>query len=321
METVIEVAPDFLRLQERMGDVMQRVSLFTKACDPQTVRWLDVSSSQMRLMQAPLDIADTVRERLLKQSAPKSWIFTSATLGDESTLKWFTEPCGLESALVLRVESPFDYPSQAAMYVPKDIVRPNDPSHSSQVARLASNAVRALGGKTLVLTTTLRALRAIGDAMKQQLEGSGIEVLMQGEWPKRELMARFQDATPGQGGVGLVSSATFWEGFDVPGDALQLVIIDKLPFPPPNDPIVEARGKRLEAQGRSPFNDFFVPEAVIALKQGAGRLIRPETDRGVLGVCDNRLATPGYGKRLLGARPNMTQLPSHEELRDALTAP
>jgi ATP-dependent DNA helicase DinG len=318
LETVMEVAPDFLRLQERMVDVMARVSLFAKACDPQTVRWLDVTSSQMRLMQAPLDIADTVRERLLKQATPKSWIFTSATLGDEPTLKWFTEPCGLESAQVLRVESPFDYPSQAAMYVTRDIVRPNDPAHSAQVARLASAAVRALGGKTLVLTTTLRALRAIGDAMKQQLEGSGIEVLMQGEWPKRELMARFQDATPEQGGCVLVASATFWEGFDVPGDALQLVIIDKLPFPPPNDPIVEARGKRLEAQGRSSFNDFFVPEAVIALKQGAGRLIRRETDRGVLVVCDNRLATTGYGKRLMAAMPKMRQLQTQAELNEAL---
>jgi ATP-dependent DNA helicase DinG len=352
LETVVEVAPDFLRLQERMVDVMQRVSLFAKACDSQTVRWLDVTASQMRLMQAPLDIADTVRERLLKQSVvsntsdhanadgkqisdsvndeapwldeenakPRSWVFTSATLGDEPTLRWFTEPCGLESAQVLRVESPFDYPNQASMFVPKDIVRPNDPAHSAQVARLASGAVRVLGGKTLVLTTTLRALRAIGDAMKQQLEGSGIEVLMQGEWPKRELMARFQDATPEQGGCVLVASATFWEGFDVPGDALQLVIIDKLPFPPPNDPIVEARGKRLETQGRSPFNDFFVPEAVIALKQGAGRLIRRETDRGVLVVCDNRLATTGYGKRLLAAMPNMRQLHTQEELHKALQA-
>ena len=350
LEAVIEVAPDFLRLQERLVDVMQRVSLFTKASDPQMVRWLDVTASQMRLMQAPLDIADTVRERLLNPSvvantpqhtnedenlatdkgddeAPwlddsiaksRSWIFTSATLGDEPKLRWFTEPCGLESAQVLRVESPFDYPSQAAMFVPKDIVRPNDPAHSNQVANLASLAVRVLGGKTLVLTTTLRALRAIGEAMKQHLEDSGIEVLIQGEWPKRELMARFQDATPKQAGCVLVASATFWEGFDVPGDALQLVIIDKLPFPPPNDPIVEARGKRLEAQGRSPFNDFFVPEAVIALKQGAGRLIRRETDRGVLVVCDSRLATTGYGKRLLAAMPNMRHLHTQEELHQAL---
>jgi ATP-dependent DNA helicase DinG len=167
----------------------------------------------------------------------------------------------------------------------------------------------------LVLTTTLRALRAIGDVMKQQLDGSGVEVLVQGEWPKRHLMDRFrQGASDGQLGCVLVASATFWEGFDVPGDALQLVVIDKLPFPPPNDPLVEARSKRLEAQRRSPFNDYFVPEAVVALKQGAGRLIRSESDQGVLVLCDNRLVTTGYGRRLLAALPPMQPLQSAEEL-------
>jgi len=172
-----------------------------------------------------------------------------------------------------------------------------------------------------VLTTTLRALRAIGDVMKQQLEGSGIEVLVQGEWPKRHLMDRFREgAKPGEGGCVLVASATFWEGFDVPGDALQLVVIDKLPFPPPNDPLVEARSKRLEAQGRSPFNDYFVPEAVVALKQGAGRLIRRETDQGVLVLCDNRLVTTGYGRRLIAALPPMRQLNTANELAQAIEA-
>jgi ATP-dependent DNA helicase DinG len=340
---------------------------------------VDISASQMRLMEAPLDIAETVRERLIKPSAsvvhdeadqepppwfdepsfdtaavaadevgvsafdaqahdteaspfdsafpmrpvedirPRSWVFTSATLGDDSRLRWFTEPCGLESATVLRVSSPFDYPAQASFYVPRDIVRPNDPAHSAQVASLASDAVRRLGGRTLVLTTTLRALRAIGDAMKQQLEGSGIEVLIQGEWPKRHLMERFREgAKAGEGGCVLVASATFWEGFDVPGDALQLVIIDKLPFPPPNDPLVEARSKRLEAQGRSPFNDYFVPEAVVALKQGAGRLIRTESDQGVLVLCDNRLVTTGYGRRLIAALPPMHPLQTAEALAQSL---
>jgi ATP-dependent DNA helicase DinG len=242
-------------------------------------------------------------------------------LGDDPHLRWFTEPCGLESATILRVSSPFDYPAQAAVYVPRDIVRPNDPTHSQQVALLASDAVRRLGGRTLVLTTTLRALRTIGDAIKQQLDGAEIEVLVQGEWPKRHLMTRFREgATSGSQGCVLIASATFWEGFDVPGDALQLVVIDKLPFPPPNDPLVEARSKRLESQGRSPFNDYFVPEAVVALKQGAGRLIRTESDQGVLVVCDNRLVTTGYGKRLMAALPEMRQLPSAEALAKALEA-
>jgi ATP-dependent DNA helicase DinG len=367
LDTVSEIAPDFMRLHDRVAEVAKRVDAFLNPCAPDAVRWVDVSASQMRLMEAPLDIAETVRERLMKQSATitdadtdleplpwhdepsfedvpqqdeqasafdsafpmrpiedtrsRSWVFTSATLGDDPRLRWFTEPCGLESATVLRVTSPFDYPAQASLYVPRDIVRPNDPAHSAQVAAIASDAVRRLGGRTLVLTTTLRALRAIGDVMKQQLEGAGIEVLVQGEWPKRHLMERFREGSKvGEGGCVLVASATFWEGFDVPGDALQLVIIDKLPFPPPNDPLVEARSKRLEAQGRSPFNDYFVPEAVVALKQGAGRLIRTESDQGVLVLCDNRLVTTGYGRRLIAALPPMRPLQTAEALAQSLDA-
>ena len=372
LDTVSEIAPDFMRLHDRVAEVAKRVDAFLNPCAPDAVRWVDISASQMRLMEAPLDIAETVRERLMKQSAaiahdevdqepppwqdepsfeastagfdeahgaeaspfdtafpmrpvedtrPRAWVFTSATLGDDPRLRWFTEPCGLESATVLRVSSPFDYPAQASLYVPRDIVRPNDPAHSAQVAAMASDAVRRLGGRTLVLTTTLRALRAIGDVMKQQLEGSGIEVLVQGEWPKRHLMERFREgAKVGEGGCVLVASATFWEGFDVPGDALQLVIIDKLPFPPPNDPLVEARSKRLESQGRSPFNDYFVPEAVVALKQGAGRLIRTESDQGVLVLCDNRLVTTGYGRRLIAALPPMHQLQTAAALAQSLDA-
>ena len=348
LDTVSEIAPDFMRLHDRVAEIAKRVDAFLSPCAPDAVRWMDLSASQMRLMEAPLDIAQTVRERLVKSStaegaqpvldneAPwqdedsaspvedtraRSWIFTSATLGDDPRLRWFTEPCGLESATVLRVSSPFDYPAQAALYVPRDIVRPNDPAHSNQVALIAIEAVRRLGGRTLVLTTTLRALRAIGDVMKQQLEGSAVDVLVQGEWPKRHLMTRFREgATAGGQGCVLVASATFWEGFDVPGDALQLVVIDKLPFPPPNDPLVEARSKRLEAQGRSPFNDYFVPEAVVALKQGAGRLIRTESDQGVLVLCDNRLVTTGYGRRLLAALPPMRQLASAEALAQSLDA-
>src|SRR6185436_4068029 len=175
---------------------------------------------------------------------------------------------------------------------------------------------------TLVLTTTLRALRSIGDAMQQQFEeGSGIEVLVQGQWPKRHLMERLrQGSADGQPGCMLVASASFWEGVDVPGDALQLVVIDKLPFPPPGDPLVEARAQRLESQGRSAFNDYFVPEAAVALKQGAGRLIRRESDQGVLVVCDTRLASMGYGRRLMGALPSMRRLETKEAFFDALDA-
>jgi ATP-dependent DNA helicase DinG len=180
--------------------------------------------------------------------------------------------------------------------------------------------VRRLGGRTMVLTTTLRALRAIGEDLQRRFDGSGdVEVLVQGQWPKRALIDRFREgAAHGKPGCVLVASASFWEGVDVPGDALQLVVIDKLPFPPPNDPLVEARSRRLEAQGRSPFNDYFVPEAAVALKQGAGRLIRRESDQGLLVVCDTRLVAMGYGRRLMAALPPMRRLSNDDEFYEAV---
>jgi ATP-dependent DNA helicase DinG len=188
------------------------------------------------------------------------------------------------------------------------------------VAALAADAAHRLGGRTMVLTTTLRALRAIGEAIQQRFDsGLELEVLVQGQRPKRELIERFREgASQGRAGCVLVASASFWEGVDVPGEALQLVIIDKLPFPPPNDPLVEARSQRLQSQGRSPFNDYFVPEAAVALKQGAGRLIRRESDRGVLVVCDTRLVAMGYGRRLMAALPPMRRLASEAAFVEAL---
>jgi len=215
------------------------------------------------------------------------------------------------------VQSPFDYQRQAALYVPRDLPKPADPAHGPQVAALVGRLVRTLGGRTLVLTTTLKALRTISEALSQHFDGdSDIQILVQGQGPKRELMERFRHArVDGGPGCVLVASASFWEGIDIPGDALQLVVIDKLPFPPPNDPLVEARAGRLEAAGRSAFNDYFIPEAAVALKQGAGRLVRRESDRGVLVLCDTRLTSMGYGRRLLAALPPMRRLASEQELQ------
>lgn len=331
LDMVSEIAPDFVRLHERAAGLAQRAGQFAGACAAGSVRWVD-AGTQLRLIESPLDIASAVRSKILREDAApapdeprRSWIFTSATLGDDARLRWFTEPCGLTEAEVLQVESPFDYATQAAVYVPRELPKPNDPAHSAQVARLAGDAVQRLGGATMVLTTTLRALRAIGEALQTRFEAAGeVEVLVQGQWPKRRLIDRFREgAGQGRAGCVLVASASFWEGVDVPGDALQLVIIDKLPFPPPNDPLVEARTRRLEAGGRSPFNDYFVPEAAVALKQGAGRLIRRESDQGVLVVCDTRLASMGYGRRLLAALPPMRRLGSageFDELLDSLAA-
>ena len=147
------------------------------------------------------------------------------------------------------------------------------------------------------------------------------EVLVQGELPKRVPMDRFREgASAGRAGCVLVASASFWEGFDAPGDALQLVVIDKLPFPPPNDPLVEARSQRLESQGRSAFGEYSLPEAAVSLKQGAGRLIRRESDQGVLVICDTRLVAMGYGKRLLAALPPMRRIEGEAELEAEIAA-
>ena len=339
LDTVSELSPDFVRLHERAQQLATRTAAFAAPCKSGSVRWVDVGT-QMRLVESPLDIADAMRTRVLKlnttaaqagegpgaeDQGARAWIFTSATLGAEPSLRWFTEPCGLTDAAVLRVQSPFDYATQAALYVPRVFPKPGDPAHSAQVAALAARAAGVLGGRTLVLTTTLRALRTIGDAMRQHLERLDAsrrpEVLVQGELPKRVLMDRFREgATAGRSGCVLVASATFWEGFDAPGDALQLVVIDKLPFPPPNDPLVEARSQRLEDQGRNAFGDYSLPEAAVALKQGAGRLIRRESDQGVLLICDTRLVAMGYGRRLLGALPPMRRLDNESEFDAAIAA-
>jgi len=326
LDTVSEIAPDFVRLHERASLLAQRVESFCHACEPGRVRWVDVGT-QLRLVESPLDIAKAVKSKMLGVAgetgkSAKSWVFTSATLGDDDRLSWFTQPCGLEDAEVLRIGSPFNYAQQAAVYIPQDFPKPGDPSHTLKVAESAAAWTRQLGGRTMVLTTTLRALRQIGEALQTAFEHSAeIEVLVQGAMPKRVLIERFREGS-GHGGRGcvLVASASFWEGIDVPGDALQLVIIDKLPFPPPNDPLAEARSKMLESQGRSAFNDYFLPEAAVALKQGAGRLIRRETDQGVLVVCDSRLVSMGYGRRLLRALPPMQRLASEQELMDRLAS-
>ena len=361
LDMVSELGPDFQRLGDRARELMQRAAMFADTPKPEGVRWAEVSA-QLRLIESPLDIAQSFSaltrpasaapvndaspladpdslEALLagdprntsldsaSHVAPSSvgqraWIFTSATLGDEPTLRWFTEPCGLGSAEVMQVNSPFDYASQAALYVPTHLPRPGDAGHAGQVARLVQEALAILGGRTLVLTTTLHAMRSIGEHLQAQCDAS-VEVLVQGQSPKRRLMERFREGggqgdPHGRSGCVLVASASFWEGFDVPGDALQLVVIDKLPFPPPGDPLFEARSQRMTQQGKSAFADHALPEAAVSLKQGAGRLIRSESDRGILVVCDNRLVSMSYGRRLVRGLPDMRRLEDHEAFVQAL---
>ena len=270
----------------------------------------DLPEPEWGIVESPLPV---VQQR--------AWIFTSATLGENERLEWFTRPCGLDEVPTLRVDSPFDYARQAAVYVPRSFPPPGGIDHLHAVADLAARSARVLGGRTLVLTTTLRGLRAIGERLREQLaHDSGLVVLLQGEASKARLIARFREGSTGAQGQGcvLVASASFWEGVDVPGDALELVVIDKLPFPPPQDPLVEARTRRLEREGGNAFREYFLPETAVMLKQGAGRLIRSETDQGVLIIGDARLLQKNYGNRLLRVLGDVRRLPDEAALDTAL---
>jgi ATP-dependent DNA helicase DinG len=308
VQGVVEAAPDFARLQGRAAELAAQAARFQADAASDHVRWVDLTPSQARLIETPLDIRAMLSQQ--RAAAHRAWIFTSATLGDDDELSWFSEAAGLEDATHLRVGSPFDYQAHARVYVPPRFPAPSDAAHNTMVGRSAAHCAAALGGRTFVLTTTLRAMKVVAEALTAELAelGQPLEVLVQGSAAKRALLSRFL-----QGGCVLVGSQSFWEGIDVPGDALQCVLIDKLPFPPPNDPLVEARVKQLKVQGRDAFNEYFVAEAAISLKQGAGRLIRTETDQGLLVICDTRLRQARYGARLMRALPPMQALESGEQ--------
>jgi ATP-dependent DNA helicase DinG len=326
IESVAELAPDFAKLQARCAQVQERLALFNTPTAVSRVRWVDLTPQHIRVTDSPLDVRDEVGPRAL--SGDKTWVFTSATLGEDDQLGWFVGATALEGATTLRLASPFDYPRQAALHVPATFAAPNSPEHAKQVAGLVAEFAGVLGGRTFVLTTTLRSLKAVGEHLRRiwaeadtsagradsAWDDEWPEVLVQGDTPKRLLLERFLECHgPGRRGAVLVGSASFWEGIDVPGDALQLVVIDKLPFPPPNDPLVEARCRAIEAGGGNPFRDYFLGEAAMALKQGAGRLIRRETDSGLLVVTDARLRTANYGQRLLASLPPMKRIGRSEE--------
>ena len=306
---MVAVGPDLARLHERALSLSAQVDRFALEASGDHVRWIDLSSQQARLVESPLDIRQMLTDQ--RGAAPKTWVFTSATLGDDAALTWFTAATGLEDADALRVASPFDYARNARLWVPTPFAKPNDAAHPQAVGELAARLAGALGGRTFVLTTTLRVLPAIAQALQTSAAGVGndIEILVQGSQPRRTLLQRFGD---GRGKV-LVGSHSFWEGIDMPGEALQCVVIDKLPFPPPNDPLVEARVRQIEARQGNAFNEYFVAEAAISLKQGSGRLIRTESDRGLLVVCDPRLRQMSYGARLRSSMPPMPLLESESD--------
>lgn len=246
----------------------------------------------------------------------KAWIFTSATLAVKNDFSHFTHALGLEDAACQSWSSPYDYPSQAMLYVPHNVPQPSDPGHTDAVVDAALPLIRANRGRAFVLCTSLRAVAKAAERLKQVFGDAGdpFPVLQQGDAPRPTLLEDFRRA----GNAVLVGSHSFWEGIDVKGDALTLVVIDKLPFAPPDDPVLAKRLELLAKAGGNPFMSHQVPQAIIALKQGAGRLIRSETDRGVLMICDTRLIDKPYGRRIWQSLPPMRRSRVEQDVVDFL---
>ena len=265
------------------------------------IRWIDVTPLGWQLHASPLSIADIFRRQV--ESTGRAWIFTSATLAVARDFTHYTNELGLANAATGCWESPFDYASQALLYVPRELPPPNTREHTDAVVDAALPVLKASGGRAFMLFTTLRALSAARERLVDAFLRERVDypLLVQGEGSKSELLTRFRTLR----NAVLLGSASFWEGVDVPGDALSLVVIDKLPFAPPDDPLLAARLDKLKADGGNPFLDWQLPQAAISLKQGAGRLIRTETDRGVLMICDPRLTDKPYGRRIWQSLPPM----------------
>jgi len=280
------------------------------------VRWTETYSASFQLNAAPLDIAEIFRKQL--QGPPRAWIFTSATLAVNRDFTHYAGEMGLEAARTACWDSPFDYPEQALLYVPEGLPEPNDAAHTAAVVEAAWPVIAASGGRAFLLFTTLRAMRRAHDLLQERFEAQGVDypLLLQGEGTRSELLERFRRL----GNAVLVASQSFWEGVDVRGEALSLVVIDKLPFAPPDDPVLAARIEFLNKQGRNAFMEYQLPRAAISLKQGAGRLIRDETDRGVLMICDPRLISKPYGRRIWKSLPAMRRTRVLAEVTDFFAA-
>ena len=265
------------------------------------VRWIEVLGHSLRLNATPLSVAEIFRRQL--EGRPRAWIFTSATLAVAGDFSHYSKEMGLHGARTACWGSPFDYASQAMLCVPKGLPDPNSEEHTRAVVAASLPVIQASRGRAFLLFTTLRAMRLAHRLLREQFDRAGLSypLMLQGQGSRSELLERFRAL----GNAVLVGSASFWEGVDVRGEALSLVIIDKLPFAPPDDPVLAARLDALERAGDNPFLDYQLPQAVIALKQGAGRLIRDETDRGVLMICDPRLFAKPYGRRILSSLPPM----------------
>ncbi|MBE4388067.1 ATP-dependent DNA helicase [Vibrio parahaemolyticus] len=273
--------------------------------------WYDTSPCHFTLHITPLSVADKFHEQIeIKQGA---WIFTSATLAVSGDFKHFTDRLGLKPKQQFSLPSPFDYEKQARLCVPRYLPEPNSPGLADKLVRMLAPVIEENDGRCFFLCTSHSMMRELGEKFREVLD---LPVLMQGEMSKQKTLAEFMEL----GNALLVATGAFWEGIDVRGDALSCVIIDKLPFTAPDDPLLKARIEDCRLRGGEPFAEVQIPDAVITLKQGVGRLIRDQKDHGALIICDNRLVTRDYGGTFLGSLPPIPRTRDLERIKAFLKA-
>ncbi|MBI3903193.1 MAG: ATP-dependent DNA helicase [Nitrosomonadales bacterium] len=284
---------------QRGGELLLKIKQWGDKEQDGFVRWLEIFHYSVQLNTTPLSIAEIFAKQI--GSHPRAWIFTSATLAVKQNFSHYQGEMGLLEARTACWDSPFNYPEQALLYVPKDLPEPNSSAYTEAVVQAALPLIEASKGRAFLLFTSLRAMQRAHEILSAEFDRKGLSypLMLQGEGSRNELLGRFRQ----HGNAVLLGSQSFWEGVDVRGEALSLVIIDKLPFAHPDDPVLAARIAQLNKQGRNAFMEYQLPRTVINLKQGAGRLIRDESDRGVLMICDPRLISKHYGKRIWQSLP------------------
>ena len=302
----------------RATEISERLSRWRTQSDASQVRWVEVFNHALALNLTPLNVGDIFRRQV--EERPRAWVFTSATLAVGNDFSHYLAELGLINADpdCCCWGSPFDYATNSLLYVPQGMPEPNSTEFVDAVMEAAYPAIVAAGGRTFVLCTSLRAMRLIHGLLKERFEQDGVDfpLLLQGNESKAALLERFRNL----GNAVLIASQSFWEGVDVRGEALSLVVIDKLPFAPPDDPVLAARIDQMRKDGKNPFMEYQLPQTIISMKQGAGRLIRDEYDRGVLMVCDPRLVEKPYGRRVWQSLPPMRRTRKLADVEDFFAA-
>jgi len=283
---------------QRLAEIQAHFDILDKPPSGTEVRWFERRGRGVSINTTPLDISNLFSSFCEQLNA--AWVFTSATLSVNGGFDHFVRQLGLTDADTMKLDSPFDYQNNALLWLPDNLPEPRERTFVPELLEQVRPILEASKGRAFMLFTSHRALKQAAELLAGKIDHP---LFVQGEMPRSMLLDAFRKSGDGI----LLGSASFWGGVDVMGEALSLVIIDKLPFAPPNDPVMVARSNLLRQHGGNPFMDLFVPQAVITLKQGAGRLIRDVNDRGVLVICDRRLKTKGYGSIFLESLPPMCQ--------------